>query len=87
MTYKIMIVDDEQANLRTLLRLFRQDYQVIVAESGAEALALLQQHEVALMISDQRMPQMTGIELMRKTVVVRPRWSRFCSPVTRTSAR
>src|SRR5437899_5320546 len=72
MTYKIMIVDDEQANLRTLLRLFRQDYQVIVAESGAEALALLQQHEVALMISDQRMPQMTGIELMRKTVVVRP---------------
>ena len=72
MTYKIMIVDDEQANLRTLLRLFRQDYQVIVAESGAEALALLQQHEVALMISDQRMPQMTGIELMRKTVEVRP---------------
>ena len=72
MTYKIMIVDDEQANLRTLLRLFRQDYQVIVAESGAEALVLLQQHEVALMISDQRMPQMTGIELMRKTVEVRP---------------
>src|SRR5437868_6771282 len=72
MTYKIMIVDDEPANLRTLLRLFRQDYQVITAESGAEALTLLQQHEVALMISDQRMPQMTGIELMKKTVEVRP---------------
>src|SRR6184192_528116 len=72
MTYKIMIVDDEQANLRTLLRLFRQNYQVIVAESGAEALTLLQQHDVALMISDQRMPQMTGIELMKKTVEVRP---------------
>ena len=72
MTYKIMIVDDEPANLRTLLRLFRQDYQVIVAESGAEALTLLQQHDVALMISDQRMPQMTGIELMKKTVEVRP---------------
>ena len=72
MTYKIMIVDDEPANLRTLLRVFRQDYQVIVAESGAEALTLLQQHDVALMISDQRMPQMTGIELMKKTVEVRP---------------
>src|SRR6266576_3656247 len=72
MTYKIMIVDDEPANLRTLLRVFRQDYQVITAESGAEALTLLQQHDVALMISDQRMPQMTGIELMKKTVEVRP---------------
>jgi len=72
MTYKIMIVDDEPANLRTLLRVFRQDYQVITAESGAEALTLLQRHDVALMISDQRMPQMTGIELMKKTVEVRP---------------
>ena len=72
MTYKIMIVDDEPANLRTLLRLFRQDYQVITADSGAEALTLLQQHEVALMISDQRMPQMTGIELMKRTVELRP---------------
>ena len=72
MTYKIMIVDDEPANLRTLLRLFRQEYQVITAESGAEALTLLQQHDVALMISDQRMPQMTGIELMKRTVEVRP---------------
>jgi DNA-binding NtrC family response regulator len=72
MTYKIMIVDDEPANLRTLLRLFRQEYQVITAESGAEALTLLQQHDVALMISDQRMPQMTGIELMKKAVEVRP---------------
>lgn len=72
MTYKIMIVDDEPANLRTLLRLFRQEYQVITAESGAEALTLLQQHDVALMISDQRMPQMTGTELMKKAVEVRP---------------
>lgn len=72
MTYKIMIVDDEPANLRTLLRLFRQEYQVIAAESGAEALNLLEQHDVALMISDQRMPQMTGIELMKRAVEVRP---------------
>ncbi|MDX6559191.1 MAG: two-component system, NtrC family, response regulator HupR/HoxA [Blastocatellia bacterium] len=72
MTYKIMIVDDEPANLRTLERLFRPDYQVVTAPSGAEALALLEQHDVALMISDQRMPTMTGIELMMKTVAIRP---------------
>ena len=72
MTYKIMIVDDEPANLRTLVRLFRQDYEVVTAESGPEALALLQQHNVALLISDQRMPDMGGIELMKKTVDLRP---------------
>ena len=72
MTYKIMIVDDEPANLRTLERLFRTDYQVVTAASGDDALALLEQHNVALMISDQRMPGMTGIELMVKTVTLRP---------------
>jgi DNA-binding NtrC family response regulator len=72
MTYKIMIVDDEPANLRVLERLFRPDYQVVTAPSGAEALALLEQHDVALLISDQRMPAMTGIELMMKTVPIRP---------------
>jgi DNA-binding NtrC family response regulator len=72
MTYKIMLVDDEPANLRTLERLFRQDYQVVTAPSGAEALGLLEQHDVALLISDQRMPGMTGIELMTKTVALRP---------------
>ena len=72
MHYKIMIVDDEPANLRTLERLFRQDYQVVTALSGDEALTLLEQHDVALLISDQRMPAMTGIELMMSTVALRP---------------
>jgi DNA-binding NtrC family response regulator len=72
MTYKIMIVDDEPANLRTLERLFRQEYQVVTAPSGVEALMLLEKHDVALLITDQRMPVMTGIELMNKTVALRP---------------
>jgi DNA-binding NtrC family response regulator len=72
MIYKIMIVDDEPANLRVLERLFRPDYQVVTAPSGAEALLLLEQHDIALLISDQRMPAMTGIELMTKTVAIRP---------------
>lgn len=77
MQYKIMIVDDEAANLRTLARLFRENYQVITAESGAEALLLLEQHDVALLISDQRMPQMSGIELMKQTVSLRPHMVRI----------
>lgn len=72
MPYKIMIVDDEAVNLRTLARLFRPDYEVITAPSGNDALTLLDKHDVALLISDQRMPVMTGIELMMKTVAIRP---------------
>jgi len=77
MKYKIMIVDDEPVNLRTLERLFRQNYHVVPAQSGAEALTLLDQHDVALLISDQRMPQMTGIELMKRTVALRPQMVRI----------
>lgn len=72
MPYKIMIVDDEPANLRLLERLFRRDYQIILAESGAEALRLLEQHDVALLITDQRMPGMTGLELLKQTATLRP---------------
>jgi DNA-binding NtrC family response regulator len=77
MKNKILIVDDEAANLRALERLFRRDYDVITAHSGVEALSLLQQHDVALLISDQRMPEMTGIELLQKTVPLRPHMVRI----------
>ena len=77
MLYKIMIVDDEPANLRLLERLFRRDYQVVTASSGAEALQLLNQHDVAVLISDQRMPGMTGIELLKRTAEFRPHMVRI----------
>lgn len=70
--YKIMVVDDEPANLRLLERLFRRDYTIVAASSGAEALSLLEQHDVALLITDQRMPGMTGIELLKRTAELRP---------------
>jgi DNA-binding NtrC family response regulator len=77
MPYKIMIVDDEPANLRLLERLFRRDYTVVAASSGDEALQLLGQHDVALLITDQRMPGMTGIELLQRTASLRPHMVRI----------
>jgi putative nucleotidyltransferase with HDIG domain len=77
MAYKIMIVDDEPANLRLLERLFRRDFQVLTAASGQEALQLLEQHDVALLITDQRMPGMTGIELLKRTSEFRPHMVRI----------
>lgn len=77
MAYKIMIVDDEPANLRLLERLLRHDYNVLLAESGADALSLLEQHDVALIITDQRMPGMSGIELLKRTMAIRPHMVRI----------
>jgi DNA-binding NtrC family response regulator len=73
----MMVVDDEPANLRLLERLFRQDYEVIMAGSGEEALELLSQHDAAVLITDQRMPGMTGVELLERTAVLRPRMVRI----------
>lgn len=75
--YKIMIVDDEPANLRLLERLFRRQYQVVTAASGKEALALLEQHDFALLLTDQRMPGMTGIELLKHIDGFRPQMVRI----------
>ena len=71
MKYKILIVDDEPANLRLLERLFRVEFQVITATSGAEGLELLKMHDVALILSDQRMPGMTGIEFLKRAAQLR----------------
>lgn len=77
MSYKIMLVDDEPANLRILERLFRAEYNVVTAESGAEALELLAQHDIALVVSDQRMPVMTGIDFLKKAAEMRPNMVRI----------
>lgn len=71
MNHKILVVDDEPANLRLLERLFRARYQVITASSGTEALERLGQYDVAVIISDQRMPGMTGIEFLKRAAQMR----------------
>lgn len=62
---RVLFVDDEPRILTTMRMLFRNDYEVFVAESGAKALELLKTQEVDVIVSDQRMPGMTGIELLR----------------------
>ncbi len=65
----ILVVDDELANLQKLRRTFVNRYPVLAAASGAEALELVGRHDdIAVIVADQRMPDMTGIELLRQTV-------------------
>jgi putative two-component system response regulator len=77
MSYKILFVDDEAANLRLLERLFAGMYEVLTAESGQEALDKLAVHDVALIISDQRMPAMSGIEFLKRSAELRPQTVRM----------
>ncbi|MFM9267967.1 response regulator [Tychonema sp. BBK16] len=66
---KMLVVDDEPDNLDLLYRTFRRDFNVLKAESGIRALEVLESEgEVAVIISDQRMPEMKGTEFLSKTV-------------------
>jgi len=66
---KMLVVDDEPDNLDLLYRTFRREFQVLKADSGVSALEILSEEgEVAVIISDQRMPEMKGTEFLSKTV-------------------
>ncbi|MEH2452334.1 SpoIIE family protein phosphatase [Nostoc sp.] len=66
---KLMVVDDEPDNLDLLYRTFRRDYQVYKANHAFGALEILEQFgEMAVIISDQRMPEMSGTEFFSRTV-------------------
>jgi len=71
--YNLLIVDDEKEILRSLKLTFAEDHEVFTASSGAEALEILQQQDIALIITDQRMPQMTGVQLLEKVIQINPR--------------
>lgn len=62
---RLLIVDDEEAVLQALKRLFHRHYDVVVVSSGAAAVELLQQDEFDLIISDMRMPGMSGAALLK----------------------
>src|SRR5689334_13345727 len=64
--YPILVVDDEQDNLDAFRFNFRKTFDILTATSGPEALQLLADKEVAVVVTDQRMPKMTGVELLRE---------------------
>jgi two-component system, response regulator PhcR len=70
--HTILAVDDEPANLRMLERLLRTEFRVLKAESAEEAMKLLQHEKVSLLITDQRMPGMSGTDLLKKSRAIDP---------------
>lgn len=63
---KILCVDDEPFILNSIERIFFDEYDVYKATSGDDALRLLSEHDFDVIISDQRMPGMTGTEFLEK---------------------
>ncbi len=69
----LLLVDDEEHIVSSLKRLFRRDgYRILTATSGAEALEVLAANHVMVILSDQRMPGMTGVEFLRQAKVMCP---------------
>jgi DNA-binding NtrC family response regulator len=60
----VLFVDDEERIVNLLRMVFRSDYEVLTACSGQQALDLLDRHRVAVLVSDQRMPGMLGVQLL-----------------------
>ena len=69
----LLLVDDEVNIVAALRRVLRRDgHTLLSANSGEEGLALLREHPVDVILSDQRMPGMSGVEFLRQAKVLRP---------------
>ena len=75
---KLLLVDDEPNILSALNRLLRREgYRVLAAGSAEAAFAILAREEVEVILTDQRMPMMTGVELLARVKTLYPRTVRL----------
>jgi two-component system probable response regulator PhcQ len=73
--FAILYVDDEEMSLKSLTRAFRDKFRVLSASNAQDGYALLQEHrqEIALIMTDQRMPGEKGVQLLERARQVHPR--------------
>lgn len=69
---KVLVVDDEQASLNAINRILRRDYEVILALNSQAALEVLKHQEIAVILADQRMPGLSGVELFQNCLQIQP---------------
>jgi len=75
--YRILYVDDEEINLRVFKNTFEDEFEVYTANSGAEGLNIFKEHNIDLIITDQRMPEMSGIEFLKRIIDMNPEPNRI----------
>jgi len=69
---RILYVDDEENNLTAFKATFRRNFTIFTATSGAEGRKILDAEQVNIIITDQRMPEMTGVEFLASILPVYP---------------
>ncbi|OFX83818.1 MAG: hypothetical protein A2W99_02980 [Bacteroidetes bacterium GWF2_33_16] len=70
--YKILYIDDQKVNLMLFSEYYQDEYIVLTADSGFEGLEIIKKENVDLIISDQAMPNMTGVEFFEQALKVDP---------------
>jgi two-component system, NtrC family, response regulator HupR/HoxA len=70
--YPVLVVDDEPDVLDVIALNYERDFDLRTAPGGAEAIAAIEREPVAVLVTDQRMPGMTGVELIARARTVRP---------------
>jgi len=73
----ILLVDDEERVLRSLEMLFRHRFKVYTTTDGNEAVDICRRDRVHVIVSDQRMPMITGVEVLRRVREVSPNTMRL----------
>ena len=74
---RILFVDDEERILTALRSVFRHNYRVLTATNGREAMDIVTKFRPHVVVSDQRMPEMTGVELLRQVKIASPQTVRM----------
>ena len=70
---RLLVIDDEERILTALKSLFRSRYHVFTTSDGNKALEFLRKYQMHVIVSDQRMPAMLGVELLRRSREISPR--------------
>ncbi|MEJ2633930.1 MAG: sigma-54 dependent transcriptional regulator [Calditrichia bacterium] len=69
---KILVVDDEQASLNAINRTLRREFDIILSLNGQSALEVLKDQQVAVILADQRMPGMAGVDFFQEALKIQP---------------
>lgn len=75
--YTILYVDDEEANLRVFSHSFKREYNVYTALDGPAALKIVETQKIDLVITDQQMPIMSGVDLLARIAEIDPSIARM----------